>query len=270
MPIKNCEVCGSEFKARLTVVRTCSLQCRNQLISSEKSLRYQKTSQCVVCQGAFKVGATDANKQTCSVACSYKLRGSKTSKGETLKCKTCGSEFYAKLSQQKGIVGGGSYCSKACLYSKNLSAMERACVCCGKKFSSPPSQARVLTCSTKCGYEWFSGYRHGNYVGATYRALQADGTFKVFENRWYASKKNTGRRTAKDRATPAWADHAAIRAVYDAAVVLELTTGEKYHVDHMVPLKSKMVSGLHNQYNLQVIPRWDNLSKGNRHWPDMW
>lgn len=56
---------------------------------------------------------------------------------------------------------------------------------------------------------------------------------------------------------------------YIMANELSKMLGVKYQVDHVVPLQSRIVCGLHSHTNLQVIPANVNQSKGNRHWPDM-
>ena len=77
------------------------------------------------------------------------------------------------------------------------------------------------------------------------------------------------RRSIKLKATPPWACEATTLAIYAEAQRVTRETGVKHHVDHIVPLKSKIVCGLHCPANLRVIPGRENLSKGNRSWPDM-
>lgn len=72
------------------------------------------------------------------------------------------------------------------------------------------------------------------------------------------------RRTKKMNATPAWSDPRKIREVYAEAKRIELETGVKMHVDHVIPLRGKTVSGLHVHYNLRPLPAVDNVKKGNR------
>jgi hypothetical protein len=76
------------------------------------------------------------------------------------------------------------------------------------------------------------------------------------------------RRAAKRNATPPWADQTAINAIYAEALWLQEFTGEPYHVDHIVPLNSDFVCGLHVPANLQAIPGAENLAKNNRSWPE--
>jgi hypothetical protein len=64
--------------------------------------------------------------------------------------------------------------------------------------------------------------------------------------------------------SPPWVDWDALRRPYLKAQALTEVTGIVHHVDHIVPLRGRTVSGLHVPWNLQVIPGVDNLRKHNK------
>lgn len=65
------------------------------------------------------------------------------------------------------------------------------------------------------------------------------------------------------RATPAWADHRYIRLFYVLAKTEAIRIGERVEVDHIVPLRGRLVCGLHCEHNLQLLTRRANQFKGN-------
>ena len=65
------------------------------------------------------------------------------------------------------------------------------------------------------------------------------------------------RHADKLQRTPVWADLAEIALVYENCPA-------GMHVDHIVPLRGELVSGLHTVENLQYLTAFENLSKGNK------
>jgi len=86
------------------------------------------------------------------------------------------------------------------------------------------------------------------------------------ENKAKVNAISRRRNAAKKQRTPAWLtadDFWIMKEVYKLAQLRSRLTGIKWHVDHIVPLQGKTVSGLHVPTNLQVIPYKDNILKGN-------
>lgn len=71
----------------------------------------------------------------------------------------------------------------------------------------------------------------------------------------------------KRQATPSWADRPAMLRVYQLARFATEESGLIYTVDHIVPLVSDLVCGLHCEQNLQVMSLSENASKNNRYDP---
>ena len=68
-------------------------------------------------------------------------------------------------------------------------------------------------------------------------------------------------------ATPAWLtkeERLQMRELYVQARKLTAVTGERYVVDHIVPLRGEAVCGLHVPWNLRVITQDENLKKSNK------
>lgn len=89
------------------------------------------------------------------------------------------------------------------------------------------------------------------------------------KNKHKCSQYEAKRKAFKLKATPQWADSWVIDEIYAFAALKSELTGILHHVDHVVPIKSKFVCGLHCEQNLQVITWYENLKKNNSWWPDM-
>lgn len=89
------------------------------------------------------------------------------------------------------------------------------------------------------------------------------------DNPAQAAARKQRRRAAQQQRHAPWSDDKKIQEIYDASIEISRITGEPHHVDHVIPLRGKndTVSGLHHQDNLLIVPKLDNLQKGNRFEP---
>jgi len=65
------------------------------------------------------------------------------------------------------------------------------------------------------------------------------------------------RKLMQKNAIPKWANLKKIKEIYAKCP-------DGYHVDHIIPINSKVVCGLHVENNLQYLTAFDNISKKNK------
>ena len=86
------------------------------------------------------------------------------------------------------------------------------------------------------------------------------------ENRAKHTADTAKYRADKDKRTPNWLtefDHIHIKALYQLAAMRTRESGFPWHVDHIIPLRGRNVSGLHTPTNMRVIPGEENVRKNN-------
>ena len=107
---------------------------------------------------------------------------------------------------------------------------------------------------------------------AEYRANHKDKTTEY--NKMYCQENKAKKRqgsmkylASKSDRTPSWLtpdDFWLMEQAYEVSRERTEKYGIQFHVDHIVPLQGKTVSGLHVPSNLQVIPWYENIEKSNK------
>ncbi len=113
-----------------------------------------------------------------------------------------------------------------------------------------------------CRYEYEKKYRDKNKT----KKAQYIKQWKI-NNSGTVTSWAAKRRANKLNATPSWLTEEQLRDIklfYAKSTQLQQVTGIKHHVDHIIPLQGKNVSGLHVPWNLQILTATENLKKGNR------
>lgn len=93
---------------------------------------------------------------------------------------------------------------------------------------------------------------------------------KQYVDNWFS--RNPGKRAvysasyraSKINAQPEWCDQDDMRIIYKQCRKKTKETGVPHEVDHIIPLQSDIVCGLHVPWNLQIITQDENRKKSNR------
>jgi hypothetical protein len=153
-----------------------------------------------------------------------------------------------------------------------------ACVECLKEEWKEAAEKRVDYFKEYNQREEVKDAKHDWYQKNRERVIQAANTTPAHLKRRYKDvwksrnqlqvlADNKVRRRKHRQATPPWLTRkqkTEIRQIYQIAITMTKTTGEQYVVDHIVPLRSEVVCGLHVPWNLRVITQGENLRKSNR------
>lgn len=102
-----------------------------------------------------------------------------------------------------------------------------------------------------------------NYRAQHHESIKATKRAWVVNNRGAMRAIRFKRIMAERQALPVWANLEAMKAIYQEAARLTQQTGIKHEVDHIIPIQSPLVCGLHCEANLQILTKAQNRAKSN-------
>jgi len=161
------------------------------------------------------------------------------------------SEFYKDTRAKNGVGGRCKTCDLEYQQGRKLE-----------------KHASHLLWYAKNGTAWNDKKREGTKEKRLRSALERASTLGVLDDKRTAAwrKNRASRMLRKVAATPTWVDathRMKISVVYALTQQLQEATGSIYHVDHIVPLHSNLVCGLHVWWNLQPLSEKNNILKND-------
>ena len=134
-----------------------------------------------------------------------------------------------------------------------------------KRKDKPKSEA-----SKAAGRRYYEKNKEAVKARANARPIEEVNNYKKkhkLNNPEYYKALTSVRKRRHRSATPKWItpeQKLAMREMYLQAQKITKITGERYVVDHIIPLISPEVCGLHVPWNLRVITQEENLKKSNK------
>jgi 5-methylcytosine-specific restriction endonuclease McrA len=148
------------------------------------------------------------------------------------------------------------------------------CVECMKEDWVVDNEKRKLkpksTASKAAGKRYYEKNREAVIARAAHRPAEEKRAHQADYKKRHVDKMRADTSVRKRRhraATPKWvtsAEKDTMKTLYIQARKLTELTGERYVVDHIVPLRGETVCGLHVPWNLRVITQDENLKKSNK------
>jgi len=186
-------------------------------------------------------------------------------------CAKCGQvkddrEFYPDPSKKCGLA---SYC-RTCSKTKCVDRYKN-----NKETHDAKSRLYYATHKpevTVMNAKWVAAHREQVKEYRREYALANKLVCNAHKRKW--AKNNPDKVAAREKrrqmqqriATPFWANKAKMAEFYKRAKEMS-GNGVEYHADHIVPLKSELVCGLHVEANLAIVPASYNRAKRNTYWP---
>ena len=257
----------------------CLCECGTARDVYERSLRAGLSTSCGCLRRAGVYGS-DGKKRcpACKALLPLSAFGKRADRGyEEVRprCKACGSAARRRARNSASAEEKARALGIARAWKRNNRARNRA----SKRAWEARNAEKVSAYSITSSRKWRTSNRHLAIARSLASRAKKPEQYKAYNLRW--ARENAARcrakykayMAAKLRAIPSWSDEFdrfVIEEIYDKAQMLIRSTRAEWHVDHVVPLQSRLVCGLHTNTNLLILPGFSNLSKGNRHWPDMW
>lgn len=166
-----------------------------------------------------------------------------------------------------------SHCKELLTTKTFISEKEFKCISCEQKYQKNYREEHIIERKAYDKKRYYENKEKRTECTKKWaKTLEGKESHKKAAKKYY--NKNKGkyaaytrkRQAAKLQRTPAWltpVDDFFFEEIYALAQLREELTGIKWHVDHIIPLQGKLVSGLHIPSNLQVITATENHIKSN-------